>query len=68
MKEDKTTISEKKTWGGKREGAGRPHSPKGAKKLIAFRADEDVLADINAHPNKSEYINSCIRMSFNGKG
>lgn len=44
--------------GGRREGAGRPKSDR---KIVAFRADVDVLRKLEEVKNKTEYINKCIR-------
>lgn len=44
--------------GGRREGAGRPKSNR---KMVAFRADVDVLRKLEEVENKTEYINECIR-------
>lgn len=44
--------------GGKREGAGRPKSDR---KMVAFRADVDVLRKLEDVENKTVYINKCIR-------
>lgn len=44
--------------GGRRKGAGRPKS---YRKMVAFRADVDVLRKLEEVGNKTEYINECIR-------
>lgn len=54
--------SNKKKRGGCRAGAGRPKSDR---KLIAFRADVDVLKALEKVENKTEYINDCIRYCLN---
>lgn len=52
-------AEEKKKFGhgGKRPGAGRPRT---YSKLITFRAQKDVAAYIEQHPNKSKFLQSCI--------
>lgn len=53
------TKEDKKTRGGRREGAGRPKSD-GSSKLFAFRADKEVVRFIDSHDNKTDFIKDCI--------
>lgn len=50
----------KKSWGGRRAGAGRP-SVHNNKRTIALRIPEDVAAILDAQPNRSAYIVEAIR-------
>lgn len=50
----------KKSWGGRRAGAGRPNVKK-AVRTIALRIPQDVADIIDAHENRSAYIIEAIR-------
>lgn len=54
-------MEEKKSYGhgGARAGAGRPKSDNDSK-LYAFRASKDIAEIIEAHENKSKFIQECI--------
>lgn len=45
--------------GGRREGAGRPAG--WTKTAISLRIDNDLLEFVKTKPNRSKFINSCIR-------
>lgn len=47
----------KNTWGGKREGAGRPRTDS---KLYTFRVPGSMAKVIDAQPNKTDFIRGCI--------
>jgi len=57
MKEDKT----KKTWGGRREGAGRPKTDG---KNFAFRAGGELAKLIEEQRDKSGFIRDCIQVAM----
>ena len=50
-------MEEKKRWGGKRAGAGRPSTHS---KLYALRLPEELAAVVDAQPNKTDFIKKCI--------
>lgn len=50
----------KKTWGGRRAGAGGPKK-ENPKIHTAFRLDADLKEYLSEKTNKSEFINLCIR-------
>lgn len=52
-----TESGKKDGRGGRREGAGRPHSDS---KLFTFRAPKEMARHIEAQPNKTDFIKSCI--------
>ena len=54
MKKNEET---KKSWGGKREGAGRPGSNS---KLYTFRAPGSLTEYIDSHESKTEFFKECI--------
>ena len=56
---------QKNTWGGKREGAGRPSTNS---KLYAFRFPEHIANLVNAQKNKTEYVKECILEYTKKKG
>lgn len=45
--------------GGRRKGAGRPAG--WTKTAISLRIDNDLLEFVKTKPNRSKFINSCIR-------
>jgi hypothetical protein len=53
-------VKTKKTWGGAREGAGRP-APEGRKVTLTIRVPKDVAEILADKENKSAYITECIR-------
>ena len=55
MSEEKT-VQSRKTYGKRGEKS---------QKLIAFRADIDLLEWLNSQPNKGRYINNLIRADKN---
>ena len=57
-------IGEKKSWGGKRAGAGRPKSenPK-ASKLYTLRLAGELSEIVDRQENKTEFIKECISKS-----
>lgn len=60
------TDMEKKTVigrGGKRPGSGRP---KGDSKLYTFRAGGDIARTLDACPDRSSFIKSCIKAASDG--
>jgi len=52
-----TELSRKSGRGGRREGAGRP---RGDSKMYTFRVPGDIARHIDAQPNKTDFIKSCI--------
>jgi len=52
-----TELSRKGGRGGRREGAGRP---RGDSKMYTFRVPGDIARHIDAQPNKTVFIKSCI--------
>jgi len=52
-----TELSRKGGRGGRREGAGRP---RGDSKMYTFRVPGDIARHIDAQPNKTDFIKSCI--------
>ena len=52
-----TEKNDKKQWGGRREGAGRPPTNS---KLYSFRMPEELVGIIDMQPNKSEFVKECI--------
>lgn len=51
---------EKKSWGGKRAGAGRPNV-KNNTRTVGIRIPDDVAAILDRQPNRSAYIIEAIR-------
>ena len=51
---------EKKSWGGKRAGAGRPNVRNNTR-TIALRIPDDVAAILDRQPNRSAYIIEAIK-------
>jgi len=56
-----TELSRKSGRGGRREGAGRP---RGDSKMYTFRVPGDIARHIEAQPNKTDFIKSCIIKSI----
>jgi len=56
-----TELSRKSGRGGRREGAGRP---RGDSKMYTFRVPGDIARHIDAQPNKTDFIKSCIIKSI----
>ena len=54
------TNDEKKSWGGKRAGAGRP-SVSGSTRSISIRIPEDVAVILEGQDNRTAYIIEAIR-------
>jgi len=52
-----TELSRKSGRGGRREGAGRP---RGDSKMYTFRVPGDIARHIDAQPNRTDFIKSCI--------
>lgn len=50
----------KNSWGGKREGAGRPSTHS---KLYSFRLSEEIAKIVDAQKNKTAFIKECIERS-----
>lgn len=51
----------KNTWGGRREGAGRPRTDT---KLYTFRVPASMANVIDEQPNKTEFIRRCINKAI----
>lgn len=54
--------TKKNTWGGRREGAGRPRT---GSKLYTFRVPGNMAKVIDEQPNKTEFIKGCIHKAIN---
>lgn len=54
----------KNTWGGRRKGAGRPHTDS---KLFTFRVPGSMAKVIDAQPNKTDFIRGCINVVLNSR-
>jgi len=52
-----TELPRKSGRGGRREGAGRP---RGDSKMYTFRVPGDIARHIDAQPNRTDFIKSCI--------
>lgn len=61
MEEEK---KKKNTWGGRREGAGRPRTDSCA---LSFRVPGSMAKIINSQPNKTAFIRDCIRKALGDK-
>ena len=59
---------DKKSWGGKRVGAGRPKIDEHkASKLYTLRLPKELADIVDQQENKSEFIKSCITNSIQPK-
>ena len=62
-------TEEKKKWGGRRTGAGRPASENHkVSKLYTLRLSEPLVSVVDRQPNKTEFIKSCITRSLSSEG
>ncbi|MDE5642049.1 MAG: hypothetical protein K2I56_00995 [Muribaculaceae bacterium] len=57
---NQTNENKKNSWGGRRQGAGRPAEKK-ATRSIALRIPDDVARILDAQPNRSAYIIEAVR-------
>ncbi len=60
-------MEEKKNWGGKREGAGRPKSDVETK-IISIKMETELVKSLPSDINRSRYVNEAVREKMKKDG